>query len=86
MGTGSGWAPAGPARYGLVSQGPASNATTELTSIASPADGASNELALWHPANPMFWVAAIGALTFGLMAASTTVRVGKAKATVSVGS
>jgi hypothetical protein len=81
----TGWAPAGPARYGLNPAGPTSNATTELRAVASPAEGTANEMKPWHPSNPLFWIAALGAVTFGLMAVSTTVRVGPGKASVSLG-
>lgn len=79
------WAPPAPgARFGL-SQGPASNAPTELTSVPTPAQGAEAAAQPWNPDNPLFWFGVLAAATFGLMAVSTTVRVGGAKASVSLG-
>jgi hypothetical protein len=39
----------------------------------------------FHPDNPIFWAIGLGALTLGLIAASTQIRVGKAKVSVSAG-
>lgn len=60
-------------------------ATTELNAIATPVAGAVAESHIWNPANPLFWVLAIVATTCGLAAVSTTVRVGPASGSVSVG-
>jgi len=84
MGSVTAWAPASPGgRYGLnrSNTGP----VTELTSIPTPTQGAADEANPWHPENPLFWFAGIAALTFGLMAFSTTVRVGGAHASLSLG-
>lgn len=80
------WAPTGVARFGLNPDGPATTAQSELHAIASPAAGAQSVAQPWNPENPLFWFAAIAAVTFGLMAVSTTVRVGKATGSVSLGS
>jgi hypothetical protein len=37
------------------------------------------------PENPLFWFGALGVVTFGLMAFSTTVRVGKTSASLTIG-
>lgn len=79
------WAPAGPARFQLASVGPGSPATSELSAVATPAKGAAAAGQPWNPDNPLFWFAGLAALTFGLMAFSTSVRVGKTTAAVSVG-
>lgn len=84
MAAATAWTPATVgARYGLnrSNTGP----VTELTSIPTPTQGAADEANPWHPDNPLFWFAGLAALTFGLMAFSTTVRVGGARASVSVG-
>lgn len=80
------WAPVGPERFGLSRSGPATNTPSELNSISSPYAGAAGEAKPWSPSNPLFWFGVIAAATFGLAAVSTTARVGKATATVSVGS
>ena len=73
----------GPGRFGLVS-GPASTATTETRSMttASAADPGGQIL---HPHNPLMAFGVIAAVAFGLMAVSTSVRVGKTKASISIG-
>ena len=79
------WAPPSPAeKYNAASAAP-SSATTELDVVPapSPADKAATEV--WNPENPFFWFAGIAALTVGLMAFSTSVRVGGTTATVAVG-
>jgi hypothetical protein len=85
MGPATSWAPASPtAKYGLTN-GPASPATTELTSVATPRAGAAAAGQPFNPENPLFWFGAIAAVTFGLAAFSTNVRVGSARAGVSLG-
>ena len=54
--------------------------------MPSPADGAQDEGRLLSVGNPLLVFGALAALTFGLMAVSTTVRVGKAKASLALGS
>lgn len=79
------WAPQGPtAKYGLVDQ-PASPATSELTAVATPRAGAAAAVQPWNPENPLFWFGAIAAVTFGLAAFSTNVRVGNVRAGLSAG-
>lgn len=39
----------------------------------------------WHPDSPLFWFGAVLAVTFGLVAASTSIRVGPFKAAISAG-
>ncbi len=76
--------PAG-VRYGISTHGPATTATTELSATPTPGVGAEAAAQPWNPANPLFWFGAVAALTFGLMAFSTSVRIGGTKASVPVG-
>ncbi|WP_154793297.1 hypothetical protein [Occultella kanbiaonis] len=79
------WAPAGvDAKYALHGGGPVSSAPTELNTVASPAEGANAE-GTWTARNPLVWFGAIAAVTFGLMAFSTSVRVGGTTATLALG-
>lgn len=73
----------GPSRFPGV-QGPATSATTETAAMAtaSPDDPAGN---LLHPGNPLVAFGAIAAVAFGLMAFSTTVRVGRTRAGIQIG-
>lgn len=80
------WAPSAPGEKYRLSRGPATSAETELAAVPSPADGAQDEGRLLSVGNPLLVFGALAALTFGLMAVSTTVRVGKTKASVSLGS
>ncbi|MCW2754654.1 MAG: hypothetical protein JWQ32_2065 [Marmoricola sp.] len=74
----------GPGRFGVPLVGPASPATTEMHSVASPgpADHNGNQL---HAHNPLLAFGVIAAVMVGLMAFSTSVRVGKTKGTISIG-
>lgn len=72
------------ARYNL-SPGLGSHTPSELHTAATPGVGAAAAAQPWNPHNPLFWFAGIAALTFGLMAVSTTVRVGPAKVSASLG-
>jgi hypothetical protein len=79
----------GPERFGLTSAtAPAPSASaTGLNALPTPAAGAANITKPWSPDSPMFAFGVLAALTFGLMAFSTsgTVRVGKTKLTGAVG-
>jgi hypothetical protein len=78
------WAPPAPgAKYGMGTA--AASSMSELTAVPTPSKEANESAQPWNPANPLFWFAAIAAVTFGLMAVSTTVRVGPAKGSVSLG-
>lgn len=81
----SGWAPAGPAAYGLSYGAGSPAAGTGLESVPTPSAEAIGELQLWNPANPLFIFGVLAAATFGLMAVSTAVRVGPAKVSASLG-
>ncbi len=78
------WAPPSPAQY-RVAATPPSRTGTELHAVPTPAAGAAKQASLLSPENPLFWFGAIGAVTFGLMAFSTSVRVGKTTASLNLG-
>jgi hypothetical protein len=79
------WAPQSPQeKYGFR-PGPVGHEPSELTAVPSPAEGAAADGQVWNPENPLFAFGVIAALTFGLMAFSTSVRVGGTTASVSVG-
>lgn len=85
----SGWAPAGAERYRLNESAPVLSpavAESSLTSLATPSALASAGAAL-SLENPLLVFGGIAALTFGLMAFSTsgTVRVGKTKLSAGLG-
>lgn len=72
-------------RYGLSAYGSPSSAVSELHSVPAASAGAEALAQPWNPSNPLFWFGGLALLTFGLMAVSTSVRVGPAKASVSLG-
>lgn len=79
------WAvPSPETKYGaaFLNPGHTTRDNTPLAQVAGPADKSVSAFSL-H--SPMFWVAAILAGAVGLAAASTTVRVGPVKGSVSVG-
>jgi hypothetical protein len=75
----------GPAKYGMDPFAPASNAPTALASTVTPseAEAAASKLLSVH--NPLTAFGVLAAITFGLMAFSTSVRVGKTSASLSLG-
>lgn len=75
----------GPAKYGIDTSAPASNAPTALASTVTPSEHGAAAAKLWSPQNPLFAFGALAAVTFGLMAFSTSVRVGRTTAALSVG-
>lgn len=72
-------------KYGM----PGGNLT--LAPMSEPGSGAANGAIvgsarkLIDPDNPMFWLVGIAAATLGLVAASTSLRVGPVRGAVSVG-
>lgn len=81
------WAPImGPEKYGITAAGPASNAQTELTNVVSPSAAAANAGKALSAESPLAVFAVLAAFTFGLMAFSTSVRVGHTTASVNLGS
>lgn len=76
----------GPSRFGLSPGGPATVAHSELHSLHTPAEGAAEVHGLFSLENPLTAVALIAAGTLGFIAFSTSVRVGNAKGSISLGS
>jgi hypothetical protein len=70
---------------------PASTIGQPDVSMGALAPGTSSPLEVggtrkpWHPDNPMFWVGVLLAATFGLVGASTSIRVGPFKASAGAG-
>lgn len=60
---------------------------TKVETAATPSAGPafSSKAPPWSPENPLFWFGVVAAVSVGLMGYSTTVRVGSAKAGVSIG-
>lgn len=82
------WAVPSPAsKYGgaFVTASPATKDDSPLVQVAGPAPAAKGQTSLLHPNSPLMWVGVILAGAVGLAAFSTTVRVGPARAGVSVG-
>jgi hypothetical protein len=81
------WAPQTPEqKYGWRPPSPAGGQqSVDLGAVPSPSHGAAVAGKPWHPDNPLFWIGVLGATTFGLMAFSTNVRVGNARAGLAVG-
>jgi hypothetical protein len=80
------WAPEDPlARFGLSAGGPGINAQTELTALATPSAEAARAAGLVSAENPLLWFGVLAGVTFGLMAFSTSVRVGNSSASVNLG-
>ncbi len=72
-------------RLGIPAAGPASNTPTGLTAVPTPSAKGSAAAGLVSIHNPLTTFAALTALTFGLMAFSTSVRVGNATASLDLG-
>ncbi len=82
----SAWAPASTDRYRVQTPATSERRTpTELHAVPTPQAGAAKAASPLNPENPLFWFGAIGAVTFGLMAFSTSVRVGKTTASLNLG-
>jgi hypothetical protein len=79
------WAPVGPSKYGMSPGVTSAPPMTELSSVASPSKAAQAAGSPLNPDNPLFWFGVIGAVTFGLMAFSTSVRVGGTTASLNLG-
>jgi hypothetical protein len=84
MQTTSAWVIPTPAsKYNVPTNQPATSVDSPLSTAAGPAliDAAPP----WHVDNPLFWFGAIAAATFGLLAVSTSVRVGPARVSAALG-
>ncbi|MCU1449331.1 MAG: hypothetical protein JWP02_1501 [Acidimicrobiales bacterium] len=71
---------------GMTREVPASAQTSSAPSLARSAGPSKtgNESPL-HVDNPLFWFGALALVTFGLVAVSTSVRLGPGRASVSLG-
>lgn len=85
---GGDWQPltAASAYGGAFGAGPVSSAVTELSSMSTPSTVGAQAESLLHPDNPLVVFGVLAAVTFGLMAFSTSVRVGGTTASVAIGS
>lgn len=76
--------------YGYASSAgtaPAANTPTGgLDGLTTPSGRTAKAASLVSPENPLFWFGVATALTFGFAAFSTSVRVGKTGASLTVGS
>jgi hypothetical protein len=80
------WAPtSGPEKYGISTSGPAANATSELHSVSSPSSQGTSAGQLLSLDNPLTAFGLVLAVTVGLMAFSTSVRVGNSSASLNLG-
>jgi hypothetical protein len=70
----------------LGDEAPAANGQTSLAAVPTPSAKAQAAGKALSPENPLFWFTAVAAVTFGLMAFSTSVRVGHTTASVNLGS
>jgi hypothetical protein len=68
-----------------IPDNPASNSPSALTSLPAPSATSAAAVKLLSPENPLFWFGVLGLVTTSLMAFSTTVRVGKTAASLSIG-
>lgn len=71
-------------KYRLAYAGPTA-VDSPLPGVAGAAAGDDKQQSPFHPHSPLLAFGVLAALTFGLMAASASVRVGKTTAGVSVG-
>lgn len=76
----------GPAKYGIDTSAPASNAPTALASTVTPSERGAAAAKLVSLDNPFTIYAGVAAVVFGLMAFSTNVRVGHTTASIALGS
>lgn len=69
----------------LMGPGPASNTPTAAASLVTPSAAEQSAARVLSPENPLLAFGVLAALTFGLMAFSTSVRVGHTSAKLSIG-
>lgn len=75
----------GPAKYGIDPSAPAANAPSALSSTVTVGEHDQAAAKLLSPENPLLAFGVLAAITVGLMAFSTSVRVGKTSASLKVG-
>lgn len=76
----------GPDKFGIPASAPASHTPTALASTVTPSASGQAAASLLSRENPLLAFGLVAAVTFGLMAFSTSVRVGKTSASLNVGS
>jgi hypothetical protein len=69
----------------LLAPGPASNTPTTQSSLVTPSAAEQSATKALNPENPLLAFGVLAAITFGLMAFSTSVRVGHTSANLSIG-
>jgi hypothetical protein len=72
----------GSSKYGMPLLAPMTADVSGLDNAVTPSHAGRGQL---DPDNPMLWLLGIGAVTLGLVAASTHVRVGPVTASLSAG-
>ena len=75
----------GPEKFGIPASAPAANAPTAQASMVTPSAAHASAAKLLSPDNPLTAFAVLAAVTVGLMAFSTSVRVGKTSASLKIG-
>jgi hypothetical protein len=81
----NGWIQSAGEKYGgsfVSTRSQTDDDARELSSVAGPQSGAGSP---FSPQNPLFWFGVVAAASVGLMAYSTSVRVGPISASVGVG-
>lgn len=69
----------------LLEPGPASNVPTAQSSMVTPSAAEQAATKALNPENPLLAFGVLAAVTFGLMAFSTSVRVGHTSASLKLG-
>lgn len=75
----------GPEKFGIPASGPASNVPTAQASMVTPSTAGQSAAKVLSPDNPLLAFGVLAAVTFGLMAFSTSVRVGNSSASLKIG-
>lgn len=71
---------------GLKPSAPSPSNVAHMPGVArSAGPGVDDQPKPWQPDSPLFWFAALAAVTVGLIAASTSFRVGPVKVSASAG-
>ena len=75
----------GPSRFPISAAGPSGPVQTELTSVPTPSQAGASAVKAFSTDNPLLPLGVIVAATFGLIAFSTSVRLGHTTASLAVG-
>ncbi len=78
-------APSAASKYRLDPFAAATSNDSQLPQVAGPGVADNTLIRPWHPDSPLFVFGLLAAATFGLMAVSTSARVGPVRAAVTVG-